>query len=233
MLGKERILGLIPARGGSKGIKDKNIKELNGKPLIAYTIEAAKGSKYIDCIMVSTDSEKIACISREFGAWVPSLRPDELAEDTSRTIDVVIYTKKMLEGMGKEFGILCLLQPTSPLRDSADIDRAIEIYYNSNCTSVVAVSEVREHPLLIRTIDSKGRLETLLNMNSTVRRQDMPKYYRVNGSIYVNATDEINENTSFNDNVLACVIDAKHGVDIDAIEDFMLAECIIKNGKPE
>lgn len=229
MIGNKRILAWIPARGGSKGIKDKNIKDLNGKPLIAYTIEAARKSKYIDEVMVSTDSEVIADISREYGAWVPSLRPKELAGDTSKTIDAVLHTKKMLVELDRKFEVLCLLQPTSPLRTANDIDGAILRYSNSGYRNVVAVSKVKDHPILIRSVKEDGSLEPLLNQKSTCRRQDMVDYYRVNGSIYINSMGKIDLNTSFNDNEIGYVIDEQHAIDIDEIEDFMYAEYIIKN----
>lgn len=220
MIEGKRILAWIPARGGSKGIKDKNIKPLCGKPLIAHTIEAAFGSKYVDRVMVSTDSERIADVAEAYGAWVPSLRPAELAADTSKTLDAVLYTIGLLQSMNESFDVFCLLQPTSPLRDSQDIDNALEAYISCGYQSIVSVSPVEEPPLLIRSIAVDGHLEPLLNVSSTCRRQDMKPYYIVNGSIYINAINEIHEDTSFNDNRYPYFITSEHGIDIDTIADF-------------
>lgn len=228
MINNHRVLAWIPARGGSKGIKDKNIRELCGKPLIAYTIEAAKNSKYVDKVMVSTDSERIAEIAKEGGAWVPSLRPADLAEDYSKTIDAILHTLKLLESMNERFDIFCLLQPTSPLRDVNDLDSAIKTFVAHDERGLVTVSSCETNPVLIRTIGEDGELERLLPVGSTVRRQDMPRYYRVNGSIYINRTDEITKDTSFNDNPIPYVVDDSHGLDIDEPVDLVIAEYMLK-----
>lgn len=228
MFNNQKILALIPARGGSKGIKDKNIISLVGKPLIAYSIEAAKHSKYIDDIVVTTDSEKIAEISKQYGASIPFMRPIELAADTSKTIDAVLHAIKTLKTMGKEYDILVLLQPTQPLRTNKDIDKAIEVYYKNKENGLVSVSPVDDSPLLIRSITQDGKLINLLVQNSTCRRQDMPIYYKVNGCIYINKIDEINENTSFNDNKIPFIMMKEHSIDIDELSDLCMAEYYLK-----
>lgn len=222
----KRILGLIPARGGSKGIPRKNIINLCGKPLINYTIEAGKNSKYIDYLIVSTDDLEIADIARQAGADVPFIRPSELATDTAKTVDTVIHAINFLKTKELYFDTMVLLQPTQPLRDSNDIDLAIELYSKNSFISLASVSPVSDHPLLIRSIDS-NRLHPLLSANSTCRRQDMPKYYRVNGCIYINNVFEINENTSFNDNPLPYIMETSHSVDIDDEIDLVMAEFYI------
>ncbi len=216
-------MALIPARGGSKGIPRKNIKDLCGKPLIAYSIEAGLNSKYIDSVVVSTDDSEIAEVSKRFGAEVPFIRPEELASDTAKTLDVVLHAIKEMESKGSTFDTFVLLQPTQPLRTAADLDAAIEKYMENGCISMVSVSPVNDHPILIRTIE-EDRLKPLLNCSSTCRRQDMPKYYRVNGCIYINEISEIDTNTSFNDNVLPFVMEPSHSVDIDELSDFELAK---------
>lgn len=228
MFNNQKILALIPARGGSKGIKDKNIISLVGKPLIAYSIEAAKHSKYIDDIVVTTDSEKKAEISKQYGASIPFMRPIELAADTSKTIDAVLHAIKTLKTMGKEYDILVLLQPTQPLRTNKDIDKAIEVYYKNKENGLVSVSPVDDSPLLIRSITQDGKLINLLVQNSTCRRQDMPIYYKVNGCIYINKIDEINENTSFNDNKIPFIMMKEHSIDIDELSDLCMAEYYLK-----
>lgn len=231
MINNLRILAIVPARGGSKGIKDKNIKEIEGRPLIAYTIEAAKRCEYIDEIVVSTDSEKIAKVAKKAGAKVPFLRPDELASDTARTIDVVLFTIEQLKLIGQEYDIVVLLQPTSPLRDEDDICGAIEKYVSCNMKSLVSVSEVSESPILMRQIVDETHMEKLLNINSTIRRQDMAKYYMVNGSIYINKIEELNSDTSLNDNVIPYVMDRSHSVDIDDYVDIEVMKYYVNNRK--
>ena len=232
MFETKRILALIPARGGSKGIPHKNIAPLAGKPLIQYSIDAARGSSYIDSVLVSTDDEEIARVARACGAEVPFLRPAELASDTAKTIDAVLHAVETLRDMGEAFDSLVLLQPTSPLRTTAEIDGAIERFYTCGRKAVVSVSEVSDHPMLMRTIeqtDDGERLKPLLQVSSTVRRQDMPPFYRVNGSIYVNAVEELSRTTSFNDNPVPYVMAKEHAIDIDEPADLKLAEWALGN----
>lgn len=227
MYNEKRIIAIIPARGGSKGIPRKNIINLCGKPLISYTIEAARKSKYIDYVMVSTDDEEIADVSKQYGAMIPFMRPAELASDTARTVDAILHCIKSLKELNECFSDLVLLQPTEPLRTVEDIDSAIEKYYENYPCSLVSLSEVDDHPILIRTIEG-NELRPLLNVSSTCRRQDMPKYYRVNGCIYINAVESINENTSFNDNLVPFIMEKSHSVDIDELSDLALAEYYIR-----
>ena len=232
MFETKRILALIPARGGSKGIPHKNIAPLAGKPLIQYSIDAARGSSYIDSVLVSTDDEEIARVARACGAEVPFLRPEALASDTAKTIDAVLHAVETLRDMGEAFDSLVLLQPTSPLRTTAEIDGAIERFYTCGRKAVVSVSEVSDHPILMRTIeqtDDGERLKPLLQVSSTVRRQDMPPFYRVNGSIYVNAVEELSRTTSFNDNPVPYVMAKEHAIDIDEPADLKLAEWALGN----
>lgn len=228
-MGKEQVLALIPARGGSKGIPGKNIKELAGKPLITHTIEAARSCLCLDDVLVSTDSEEIAETARKFGAWVPFLRPEKLANDTAKTIDAVLYTLHRLAKEGKEYEYVVLLQPTSPLRSGEDIEGAIKLALETG-EDVVAVSEVTDSPILMRTCDNRGKLTPLLSGSSTVRRQDMPVYYRVNGSIYVNKVSSLTEETSLNDNPIGYIMPRERSVDIDESVDFAVAEYFLGRG---
>lgn len=231
MYNNQRILALIPARGGSKGIKDKNIVPLLGKPLISYSIEAGKASKYIDTIVVSTDSQKIAEVAVLYGADIPFLRPKELALDTSKTIDAVIHAIDLINSKKPVYDVLILLQPTQPLRTSFDIDRAIETYFENDENDLASVSLVTDHPLLIRSISENGNLIPLLQKNSTCRRQDMPPYYRINGCIYINKIKELNYNTSFNDNLVPYIMPQNHSIDIDCIDDLHIAEMYLREYK--
>lgn len=217
MYNGKKILGLIPARGGSKGIPNKNIVDVAGKPLIAYTIEAATASKYLDNVVVTTDSEIIATVSREYGASVPFLRPPYLSTDESKTIEAVIHA---LHTLKEQFDYLVLLQPTHPLRKTKHIDEAIEQLINSNQTSLVSVSKVIEHPILMRTIDHQGNLHSLLRQNSTVRRQDFQDIYIVDGSIYINKINELSNETSLNDNILSYIMEDEV-IDIDEEKDLV------------
>ncbi len=221
--GEKRILALIPARGGSKGIKGKNITSLAGKPLIAYTIEAAGKSRYMDSVVVTTDSEEIAAVAEKYGARIPFLRPAVLAGDRSRTIEAVLHAVRELEDMGEYYDVLALLQPTQPLRSAADIDQAMECFFEKGQRALASVSPAAHHPLLIRSIGQEGVLKPVLACQSTCRRQDMPAYYRINGCIYINRIGELSEETSFNDNEVPYIMPTERSVDIDAAVDLAVA----------
>lgn len=230
----KKILAIIPARSGSKGILHKNLHLLKGKELIRYTIEAAKQSKYIDRIFISTDSADYRECFEKMGVEVPFLRPAELAADNSPTIATVMHViNELRERLGEQYDYMVLLQPTSPLRQSFHIDEALELLLNSGCNSLVSVSTVEEHPLLMRTIKADGTVARLLpEEQSTVRRQDFPAYYKVNGAIYINAVDgDLNNGTSLNDNKLAYVMERSYAVDIDEMADVEKAELILKRLK--
>lgn len=228
MYKEKRILAIIPARGGSKGIKNKNIVDLCGKPLISYTIEAAKKSKYIDKVIVSTDSDKIANVSEKFGAEVPFKRPEYLSTDTAKSIEVVLHSIEELKKNNNTFDYCILLQPTQPLRKTFHTDEAIEKIIDSNKESLVSVCEVDQHPILMRKIDDNGTLQNLIEGSSTIRRQDFEKVYFVNGAIYINKISEMLDiNTSLNDNEIPYVMDRKYSVDIDEAADLELAKYFI------
>lgn len=225
----KKIIAVIPARGGSKGIKHKNLYKLNGKPLIEYTINAARQSKYIDRIVVSTDDIQIAEVAKELGVEVPFLRPIEFALDTSNIIETVMDVISKLNLIEDKYDSLILLQPTQPLRQAFHIDEAIEKYYMNEMQSLASVSKTNNHPLLIREINKQGELTRIPNKNSTCRRQDMSEAYFVNGCIYINALKELSTETSFNDNKIPYIMDKIYAVDIDEIDDIYLAEYYIKH----
>ncbi|WP_050183305.1 cytidylyltransferase domain-containing protein [Domibacillus robiginosus] len=231
MYKEKKFLAIIPARGGSKGIPQKNITHIEGTPLIDYTIKAAQRSKYLDKIVVSTDDLKIAEISKKCGAEVPFLRPKDLAGDQAKTIDAIIHGLEELKKQGEQYDYLVLLQPTQPLREEWHIDEAIQKIVDEEEESLVSVSEVREHPILMRTISQDGKLNNLLQLNSTVRRQDFSKVYKVNGSLYINKLNEnFNKNISFNDNSLAYVMDKEYDLDIDEPADLELFKFYLQKG---
>lgn len=234
MYKNKKILAVIPARGGSKGVPFKNIIEVGGKPLIKYSIDCAKESKYIDRTIISTDSMEIKRTAEICGGDVPFLRPKELAQDTSKTIDCLVHAVNWLKERGEEYDYLILLQNTVPLRKGWQIDEAVEKLFNSNERSLVSVTEVDEHPILMRTLNKDDTVKNLLNMNSTVRRQDFPKFYKVDGAIYIQKLDEnFNLETSLNDGKLAYVLDRKYSTDIDNYLDIKVIEYYLEKEREE
>jgi CMP-N,N'-diacetyllegionaminic acid synthase len=231
-----KILALIPARAGSKGLPGKNIKALNGMPLIAYTIREALKVSELSNVVVSTDSEGIANIAREFGAQVPFLRPQSLATDNASGIDVVFHTISHFENNNIFFDYVLLLQPTSPLRDAGDIRNAINLLKSQNCDSIIGVCESHVHPYLLRVIGSNGLLQDYAsNSNKHLRRQDLEKVYQVNGAIYLTSVEVLKRKDSFyGDIVLPYIMSQDKSVDIDNEIDFELAELLfrrkLKNG---
>ncbi len=231
MINGRSILAVIPARGGSQGIKDKNIRELGGKPLIAWTIEAAKKSKYIDRAIVSTDSTKIADISRTWGAEVPFIRPPGLATDRASTNAVILHGLKWIDqNEHKTYDDFVLLQPTSPLRNSAHIDDAVEkMTADRSADSLVSVVASKENPYWTKIIDKRGRLLPFLpDREHPSRRQDLPKTYALNGAIYISKSKTFMTNPDlFGGKCLAYVMDRESSVDIDDEDDFLYAEYLI------
>lgn len=222
------FLAIIPARSGSKGLKDKNIKELNGKPMIAYTIEAAKKSNVFDDIVVSTDSEKYAQISQEYGAWAPFLRPDYLATDEASSIDVILHVLSELEKRNKYYDYFMLLQPTSPLRNEKHILESIELMVKKSANSIVSVCEVEHSPLWCNTIDETLSLNNFIKEKILKRRQDLPTYYRLNGAIYLAEVNYFKKYRSFyKEKSFAYIMPKEQSIDIDSNIDFVLCEILL------
>lgn len=229
---RDRILAIIPARSGSKGLKDKNIKKLNGKPLISYTIEAALKSQVFKDIVVSTDSEKYKKISEQYGAWVPFLRTKDLAQDTSSSNDVIEEVLLNLKHMGKEYDCFMILQPTSPLRNHEDIKNSINFFYEKRANSVVSMCECHDSPLLTTNIDEEMRLDGFLEQLNKVRRQDLKKFYRLNGAIYLVKVDYFFKYKNiYEKNSYAFIMDKRKSIDIDDINDFEYAEFIMNKSR--
>lgn len=222
-------IAIIPARSGSKGLKDKNIKELCGKPLIAYTIEAAIQSGIFDCVHVSTDSAEYAVIAKEYGADVPFLRSKEYATDTASTWDTVKYVLNTYSELGKEFGMVTVLQPTSPLRTSEDICGAYHMFCEKDALSVISVCEMEHTLALCNTLGENLSLNKFIDIEKMKRRQDTEVYYRINGGIYmvdVRILDKLDE--LYGTRSYAYVMDKNKSVDIDCEWDFKMAEFLIK-----
>lgn len=223
MINGKRVLAVIPARGGSKGIPHKNIVDLNGKPLIAYTIEAALQCKYVDRVVVSTDDDEIAEVSKRFGADVPFIRPAYLSTDTAKSIDALLHAVEFCEQREGVYDIVTLLQATSPFRDAKDLSGALEMYESSGNKSIVSVHVASENPILLRQRDEQGNVYPILNAPSTVRRQEMETYYTVNGAFYINSREQLTQDVSLNDNDIGYVISRRHGIDIDDVDDLEYA----------
>ncbi|MCG8540268.1 MAG: acylneuraminate cytidylyltransferase family protein [Clostridia bacterium] len=225
----DKTLAFIPARAGSKGVKDKNIKELAGKPLIAYTIEEAVRSNIFEDIVVSTDSTKIAEVARLYGANVPFLRPKELALDDSPTMDAIFHCLDYMINNGKKYDIIMLLQPTSPLRQWYHIKEAYELFNEKQADFVISLCECEHSPLWTNTIDEDLRMDNFIRQEiKNVRRQDLATYYRLNGAVYVAKVDKLLEEKSFfGRNSYAYIMNKYSSVDIDSIEDFEFAEFVL------
>lgn len=224
-----KILCLIPARGGSKGLPGKNIKKLLGKPLIAYTIEQAKKSKYIDRVVVSTEDIKIAGISKEYGAEVPFIRPKELALDDISTIDVLLHAIDWMEKMqGYVFDILVLLHVTTPLRSVEDVDNCIELLIEKNADNVFTVTEAHRNPYF-NMVEVKNGQVGLVKKGNFVSRQSAPQVYDMNSSIYVWWKDILKKKKSiFLENSYTYTMPKERSVDIDDSIDFKIAEMLLK-----
>lgn len=221
-------IAIIPARSGSKGLKDKNIRELNGKPLIAYAIEGAIQSGKFEEVMVSTDSKVYADIAIKYGASVPFLRSDEHSSDTASSWDVVREVLDFYKKNGQSFDSFTLLQPTSPLRSAKDIEGAYKVFEDKNAKSVISVCEVDHSPLLSGVLGDEGSLDGFISQKSAGRRQAMKTYHRLNGAIYiVDMTAFYADDFLYNDGCFAYIMDKKNSVDIDTIDDFMYAEFLL------
>ncbi|MEE1250770.1 MAG: acylneuraminate cytidylyltransferase family protein [Lachnospiraceae bacterium] len=223
-------IAVIPARSGSKGLKDKNIKDLNGKPLLAYSIEAAQKSGKFDTIHVSTDSEHYAEISREYGADVPFLRSAELASDISSTWDAMRFVLENYRKMGKEFDTITVLQPTSPLRTAEDINGAFQLFEEKDANMISSVCEMEHSPLWSNTLPEDLSMKDFEDERvAFLPRQSLPTYYRENGAIYLMKTSHLfSDSNIYKDRCYAYIMDPEHSVDIDDEMDFMFAEVMIR-----
>lgn len=225
----KKKLAIIPARSGSKGLKDKNIKLLNGKPLLAYTIEAAVNSNLFDEIYVSTDSKVYADIAINFGANVPFLRSLELATDNASSWDVVREAIHCYKLNGKTYDMVTLLQPTTPLRSGQDIIQAYNIFKSNEANAVVGVCEVEHSPLWCNTLPEDKSMTNFIDKNiSKLPRQQLDVYYRINGSIYMLNTEYFDSCESIYDSkCFAYIMKKENSIDIDDEFDFKLANAIM------
>lgn len=222
-------LAIIPARSGSKGLKDKNIRLLNGKPMLAYTIEAAIESRMFSHIHVSTDSDLYARIAIEYGAEVPFLRSEEYACDSASTTDVIRYVIDRYKKSELEFDTFAVLQPTSPLRTAEHIRAAYDLLLANNAKAVVSVCEAEHSPLWMNTLPEDLSLDGFLTVEGRKCRQELTVFYRINGAIYISDCVEYIKNPDYYHRFgYAYVMDKSHSIDIDDLVDFKLAEVIMQ-----
>jgi CMP-N,N'-diacetyllegionaminic acid synthase len=227
MIDGKTVLAIIPARGGSKGVPRKNIRELGGKPLIAWTIEEAKKSKYIDRLILSSDDEEIINVAKSFGCEVPFVRPTELALDETPGIDPILHAIHMLPG----YDIVVLLQATSPFRTEEDIDGCIRHCIDNDATATVSVTEVEQNPYWMYTIDVAGKMAALISKDTFyARRQDLPPVYILNGAIYVARSEWLRKHKTFmTDETHGFVMPQDRSADIDTEIDLTMLNLQLHN----
>lgn len=233
MIKNQKIIAIIPARGGSKGLPGKNIKPLLGKPLIAWTIEKARSSKYIDRVFTSTDDKKIAEVSKKYGVEIPFLRPAKMAKDKSPVSEAIMHALSRFEEMGERFDILIILEPTSPLRKDNDIDNAIELFARNmnKADSLVSCGEVRlENPFIMKKIE-KGYANPLIKISKGIyQRQQLPKAYFPYGVIYLSKVDSFKKyGTVYQKRTIPYLVERWENYEIDDIYDFLCVEAVLKN----
>jgi len=233
--GQVRVLGLIPARGGSKGVPRKNLRLVAGKPLLAYTAAAALAARRLSRVVLSTEDEEIAELGRRCGLEVPFLRPVELAQDTSPMLPVVQHAMRMLEASHDRFDAVCLLQPTNPLRRAVDIDGAIDLLEHSGADSVISFVEVGDrHPARMKYLAADGRVinPPFAEEVEGQRRQDLSKLYLREGSIYLTRSTVVMERNSMQgDYCQALIISEERACNIDTLFDLFVAEQLLKRDR--
>jgi CMP-N,N'-diacetyllegionaminic acid synthase len=219
MIQGKTVLAIIPARGGSKGIPRKNIRDIGGKPLIAWTIEEAKKSRYIDRLILSSDDDEIIEVAKAWGCEVPFKRPIELAQDDTPGIAPVLHALEILP----IYDYVTLLQPTSPLRQADDIDGCLEKCLAADANACVSVTEVTENPYWMYTIEEDGAMRQLIQTNDLFyRRQDLPQVYKLNGAVYVAKYEWLLQSQSFlSKDTLAYVMPWERSIDIDTNLDLV------------
>lgn len=236
MNNSNEILALIPARGGSKGLAGKNVRLLNGVPLIAHSIMSAQKSEYITRIVVATDSEEIAKVAREYGAETPFIRPPELSTDTSHAFEIYKYSAKwLLENEGYMADIQCNLLPTTPLRSSEDIDKCMQLMLSSGCDWCFTVNEMEHHPYRAMKVLDDSRMKAWFDIPHDVlwaNRQELPAVVRFNGGVMAGKGEHILNNEEYNiDNISHSSTDVRYvkipqsrSFDIDTLEDLEFIE---------
>lgn len=226
MYNGKTFLAIIPARGGSKRLPRKNILELSGKPLLAWTIEAGLNSKFIDKVIVTSDNNEILRIAKQFGCNTIK-RPDKFSSDTATSFDAIKHTIEYVE----KYDYILLLQPTSPLRDANHIDDAIKLLALKKADAVVSVCEMEHSPLWSNTLPKDNSMTCFLRDEvKNKRSQDLPVYYRLNGALYICKRESLLAEKSFflQDNIFAYCMDRESSIDIDEEIDFKMARALME-----
>ena len=226
MITGQQVLGIIPARGASKGVPRKNIRIVGGRPLIAWTIDAARQSKYLDRVVVSTDDTEIAEVARGFGADVPFLRSAELAADDTPGIEPVLHAVDLLP----DHDYIVLLQPTSPLRTAEDIDGCIELCVSSKAPAAASVCRVEKSPYWMYTLERDAKMRPLLDKTPLAScRQDLPPVYVLNGAVYVAGTRWLKNAREFvTADTAGYVMPCARSLDIDTELDLKIADALLR-----
>ncbi|MBM15181.1 MAG: acylneuraminate cytidylyltransferase [Nitrospina sp.] len=227
MIGDKSVLGLIVARGGSKGLPRKNIRQIGGKPMIAWTVEAGKQSQCIDRLILSSEDDEIIEVVRQLECDVPFVRPKNLATDESSPIEVIRHA---IESLPEKYDYLVLLQPTSPLRIANDIDRCVELCYQKKAPACVTITESEKTPYWMYELREDHRLHSVLSgTKRIVRRQDLPKTYTLNGAVFVARSDWIIYHDDFlGPDTIGCEMPRVRSIDIDSATDLIVADAIFK-----
>ncbi|GGG84552.1 acylneuraminate cytidylyltransferase family protein [Paenibacillus radicis (ex Gao et al. 2016)] len=231
MINDKKVLGIIPARGGSKGVPGKNIRMLGDKPLIAWTIEEAAKSIYLDRTIVSSDDEAIIQTALKYGGDVPFKRPDHLAQDDTPGMAPILHAIEHLP----EYEYIVLLQPTSPLRTYEDIDRCIECFVNDGAASAVTVTEQEKSPYWMFQLNEGKILEPVMGETKPLTRQELPKIYVLNGAVYVSSAAHLKKFESFvAGETSGCIMPKERSIDIDTVMDFKICEVLLhENSLPQ
>lgn len=224
-------IAVIPARSGSRSLKDKNVRPLAGKPLMAHSIETAFASGAFDTVHVSTDSPKYAEIARKYGADVPFLRSKETSSDTATSWSTVLEVLDNYEQRGKTFDTVMLLQPTSPLRRPEDIVHAYQLMKKKGASAIVSVCEVDHSPLWCNTLPENGCMDGFLRPEALERRQSLQPYYRLNGAVYLLSVKRLQEQRKlvYDGDCYAYVMPQERSIDIDDLRDFLIAEMLMND----
>lgn len=235
MIDGKRVLALVPARSGSKGLPGKNIRLLQGKPLLSWPIEAAKSSRYIDRVVISTDSPEFAKLAEDAGADAPFLRPQELSADTTPSIEFIVHALNTLMASGDEYDYLVLLEPTSPLTEATDIDAALEVLLANrrDADAIVSVAELAStHPAFAVRLDHRGLMTpySALSFGQLPRRQDIEPLFSLDGSLYISSTDALHAKRSFcHDRTISHIMPHYKSHEVDDLVDFICIEAILKH----
>ena len=225
MFKDKKILAIIPARGGSKGLPDKNLAVLHGKPLLVWTLESAFASRYIDRIVVSSNCDKIIQCAKDFGCEVPFKRPAELAQDTTPGMDPIFHALDLIHG----YDFVLVLQVTSPLRRAVHIDECVEHCFEENSFACVSVTEAKKSPFWMYQLDSKQQMTPLMKAENFVRRQDLPSSYYLNGAMYFSQIAHLQQAQTFlTESTTAYIMSEEESVDIDTEFDLTVASCLLE-----